>query len=206
MTMMQDFWKKLSSGPRPPQALAFLRIATGLYFLYAGLLKYNDPQFASTLTITLKQWVVHNPVAPYRTFLEQFAIPHASELARWVTDGEMAVAISYISGFLISFSAPLAIFLNINFLLAAQHTNLAMLGVNVAFTIISLTLYWGQAGRTFGLDSLFLKQKEQPKPSIFGKSNKKLEKITASLKQAKEAEGNPSRGKKNAKPSRINPF
>lgn len=181
-----SLWQQITRAPRHQQALAFLRVATGLYFLYVGLQKFNNPHFESTLSTTLTNWAQHNPLLPYQGFLKQYAIPHASQFAQWVTDGELAIGFSYILGLLIRFSAPLAIFLNLNFLLASQHLGESQLGVNIAFIIISVALYMGEAGCAFGLDSLRTSAKPKQAASKSGnKRTKKLDAVTASFKKAK---------------------
>lgn len=200
---IQELWRQFKAGSSAQQALTFLRVATGVYFLLQGYHKFNDPRFGTTLEKLLREWVVQNPFPFYRQFLEQFAIPNAAHLAQWVTDGELAVGFSYVLGLFVSLSAPLAIFLNLNFLLASQHAVPGMLGHNLMFILISIALSWGRAGEYFGLDAL---RKGRPaSQQSSGKTNKKLETVTAELKKAKE-EGSPKNGgKKNAK-ARINPF
>jgi uncharacterized membrane protein YphA (DoxX/SURF4 family) len=201
----EELWQQFKKGSRPQQALTFLRVMTGAYFLYQGMQKFNNPQFASTLGGTLQQWAAHNPIIPYKNFLLHFAIPNASHLAQWVTDGELAVGFSYVLGLFVSASAPLAVFLNLNFLLAAQHMYPGLLEINAGFIVISFILYWGETGRYFGLDALRTKAPGTKPATTFGKKDKKLEAVTNSLKKAKEEEASKSGGKKNIK-TRINPF
>jgi uncharacterized membrane protein YphA (DoxX/SURF4 family) len=200
----QELWQQFKSGSPSQQALTFLRMATGLYFLFQGYQKFNNPQFGTMLGATLQQWAAHNPIAPYKSFLLQFAVPNATHLAQWVTDGELAVGLSYVLGWFISFSAPLAVFLNLNFLLATQHLHPGMLEMNAMFIVISLVLYWGRAGEYFGLDKLHTKPAEAKAKNTGIKKDKKLEAVTASLKTAGKEEP-PKSGKKNNK-TRINPF
>lgn len=205
---LMDLWQRFSNGSRPQQALTLLRVAVGLYFLFQGYQKFSSPQFEATLGSTLKTWAAHNPVPFYKHFLTNIAIPNAAHLATWVTDGELAVGLSYTLGWLIRFSAPLAMLMNLNFLLAAQHTGAGMLEVNATFIVMSWVLYWGQAGQYFGLDGLKAPSDSKPKstkePAV--KKSKKLEAVTESLKQAHANESPAKNGNKRNVRTRINPF
>lgn len=147
-----SFWKRITGGRREQQALALLRIAAGLFFLYEGYQKLINPHFADALGATLRHWASSNPFPLYQQFLSHVAIPYASIFAKLVLYGEIAVGLSFISGFLVQISAPAAILMNANYLLASQHTGPASLGVNLAFIFISVALFWGRAGQHYGLD------------------------------------------------------
>lgn len=184
------FWQRFSSGPRDKQAFAFLRICTGLFFLYAGNQKLSDPHFEAMLATTLKTWAAGNPFPLYKQFLTHVALPNIHYMSLLVTDGEIAVGLSYILGLLVPFSAAGAIFMNLNFLLAGQHTDPSMLAMNLVFIIISLTLFWARAGRYYGLDGL-----SAPKPSggsaksHSGKSSKKLKVAQELLEKEQKSKG-----------------
>lgn len=190
--MLQAFgklWQRVSHGPRDQQALAFLRVTTGLFFLYAGNQKLSTPHFETVLGGILKTWAAGNPFPLYKQFLEHVALPHIHHISLLVTDGEMAVGLSYILGLLVPFSAPAAVFMNINFLLAAQHTDPSILTINLVFVIISLTLFWARAGRHYGLDALIAsKPGGSPKPS-FGKGSKKLKATHDLIEKAQKGKG-----------------
>jgi uncharacterized membrane protein YphA (DoxX/SURF4 family) len=182
----QKFWRQIASGPRERQALAFLRIATGLFFLNAGHQKLTNPAFAQHLSETLQHWAADNPLAPYRQFLELAAIPQSDTFASLVTYGEIGVGLSYVLGFLVAYSAPAAAFMNLNFLLAAQHTSPAVLGINLVCVLAHLSLFWGRAGHYFGFDAYVFKSGNQPaeKPA-FGKTSKKLKAVKEALEKSK---------------------
>jgi thiosulfate dehydrogenase [quinone] large subunit len=182
----QKFWRQISNGPRERQALAFLRIATGLFFLNAGHQKLITSAFAQHLSETLQQWAADHPLAPYRQFLEIVAIPQAEAFAALVTYGEIGVGLSYVLGFLVAYSAPAAAFMNLNFLLAGQHTNPALLSINLICVLAHLSLFWGRAGHYFGFDTYVFKSSNQPaeKPA-FGKTSKKLKAVKEALEKSK---------------------
>ena len=150
------FLKSFTSGPRESQALAFLRIGTGLFFIYQGLQKLEaGTHFTHGLSKMLQIWAASNPFPWYKAFLLQVLIPHATLFAQLVTLGEIAIGASFLLGLAIRFSAPCAVIMNLNYLLATQQTSPAALGVNLAFIMISISLFWGQAGHYLGLDQLF---------------------------------------------------
>jgi uncharacterized membrane protein YphA (DoxX/SURF4 family) len=204
---VQKFWRQVSGGPREQQALAFLRIATGLFFLNAGHQKLTDPGFASHLGETLRQWAAENPFVPYRQFLELAAAPHADIFAQLVTYGEIGAGLSYVLGFLVAYSAPAAAFMNLNFLLAAQHTSPAILVINLLCVLAHLSLFWGRAGQYFGFDGYVFKAGNAPaeKPA-FGKAPKKLKAVKEALEKSKAGQ-KPQKAKKNSgKKPRSKPF
>lgn len=142
----------LKEMPPACQALALLRVGTGLFFLAQGLGKLGNHAFARTLQDFLPQWAAQTPFGFYGAFLRQLILPHMDLLSWLIPSGELAIGASLISGLLVRWSTPGAIWMNLNFLLATQHTSPAALGVNSAFILIALTLWWGNAGRYCGLD------------------------------------------------------
>lgn len=168
------FWQRVSSGPRDKQALAFLRIGAGLFYLYVGNQKLSNPHFDATLAHTLKDWAIHSPYPLYRQFLEHVALPHIHHLGLLVTDGELGIGLSYVLGLFVPLSAPFAVLMNANYLLASQQDGPSALGINIAFILIGLTLFWARAGKYYGLDGLTLPKAPTPEKSAFGKTSKKL--------------------------------
>ncbi|MCE3235672.1 MAG: Crp/Fnr family transcriptional regulator [Vampirovibrio sp.] len=183
------FWQRISQGPRDKQALAFLRVTTGLFFLYAGNQKLSTPHFETALSGILKTWAAGNPFPIYKQFLEHVALPNVHYISLLVTDGEMAVGLSYILGILVQFSAPAAVFMNVNFLLAAQHTDPSVLTMNLVFIIISLTLFWGRAGKHYGMDGLIASKPAKGQKAELGKSSKKLKATHDLLENAQKGKG-----------------
>jgi uncharacterized membrane protein YphA (DoxX/SURF4 family) len=154
---IRPWWRRLADGPRERQAMAFLRIAAGLFFLGVGFEKFRNPDFPALMADAVKAWASAHPQAVYQAFLETVVLPNHVFFARFVTWAELLVGASYVTGGLMRYSAPLAVLLNVNFLLATQHTGADALGINLAFLGGHLTLLWGRAGRCYGLDALFLR-------------------------------------------------
>lgn len=160
------FLKRFQSGSRENQALAFLRVTTGLFFLYQGLQKLKEgSHFTQALPGILHHWAVTNPLVWYKSFLLQGVIPHAPLFAQLVIFGEIAVGVSFLLGFFIRFSGPCAVLMNLSYLLASQQTGPAALGVNLAFILISMSLFWGNAGHYCGLDQ-FIQYKNPSRPKV----------------------------------------
>ena len=185
---IQKFWRQPSGGSREQQALAFLRVSLGLFFLYHGHHKLTHPGFARQLSDYLQHWAATHPWMPYREFLTQVAIPHVDIFSLLVTYGEIGVGISYILGFLVAYSAPAAVFMNLNFLLAMQHLGPAALGLNLVCILAHSTLFWARAGRYYGFDAYVFQDAsplaDKPK-AAFGKTPKKLKAVHEALAKAK---------------------
>lgn len=155
--LIRPWWRRLSDGFRERQALAFLRTAAGLFFLCVGFEKFRNPDFPALMAEAVKSWAAAHPQAVYQAFLETVVLPNHGFFARFVMWAELFIGLSYVTGGLIRYSAPLAMLLNVNFLLATQHTSADALGINLAFLGVHLTLLWGRAGCCYGLDALFLR-------------------------------------------------
>lgn len=150
---------------RAEQALMFLRVVTGLFFLYQGNHKLEDPSFAVGLRSQLENWALHNPLFWYQDILRELAAPNADLIALVLPWLEVGIGFSLIAGFLLHLSLPLMVFLNLNFLLATQHTGAAAVGINLAFIFIAVCLYWSQAGLYGGLDRYVMYDSTQTRRS-----------------------------------------
>lgn len=188
---LRPFWYPQSGDKAVRQAIAFLRILTGAFFLYAGYMKLSMPGFGASLGGMLKQWAEHNPIGFYKSFLEHVAAPNGSLFSALVTYGELAIGLSYVSGFLIPLSTLGAMFLNLNILLAAQHTDPSILTMNALFLALSAAFFWSHAGHYYGFDQCVFRASDLElfKP----KGSKKLDKVKATLEKPKKAK---KKGKK----------
>jgi len=154
MTILNRVFQRFLQVPQEFQALAFLRVASGVFFLYLGLAKFNNPHMADVLTLSVRTWAEHHPQPVYQAFLETVVLPNAVFFTRLVTFSELFIGITYILGAWIRYSSLLGLLLNTNFLLATQHMGIDALGINLAFLAIHITLNWGKSGFCYGLDSL----------------------------------------------------
>lgn len=150
-------FQKVSPEVRLRQGLTFLRFAIGCYFLWMGYDKVKNPQFAIQLPSLLHAWSQTTPLFWYEDFLKFIVIPQSSIFGALVSYGEVLIGVSFITGAFIPYTALFAIFLNLNFMLASLGTGHTAIGVNLAFILISLVLFWTEAGRYFGLDAYFFR-------------------------------------------------
>lgn len=204
MTLKQtvgNWWQRLSGGPREKQALALLRVATGLFFLYQGWQKLTEPTFLQGLGPTLESWATTNPIPPYQQFLQQVAAPHADVFGFLVTYGEIGVGLSFVLGFLMAFSAPAALFMTLNFFLASLHISASLWQANMAFSLVAAALWWGRAGHAYGFDQfVFAAASNRPKKDSFKpKGSKKLAAALESMSQNTAKKSTPKKGGKNSK-------
>lgn len=150
--------------------LAVVRIVVGIQFLMVGwpkvaggrFLSGNGQAFADQMLRTAPK----DPLAWHRAFIMGFVVPHAHFFSYLVAFGEVAIAISLITGCLVRVSSLFGAFHNANIYFA------------VAVASGSATMMWGQllvllhivfvcssAGRVLGLDGLL--KKRYPRSWLF---------------------------------------
>lgn len=149
-----SFWRRISRGPRERQAMALLRIVTGLLFLYEGHNRLVNPQLELQLGSQLNLLADHSPIPLLGALIHQGVMPHLHQLANLVMDGEILVGVSYVTGLFVPLTAWVAIVVNLVLLLATPAGNPSGVGLNLALGLVSLVLFWGKAGQQFGLDEL----------------------------------------------------
>lgn len=138
--------------------ISFLRVFLGYYYLDQALLKYRGdflvrPKMASQIADILPSLQIPNW---YRHLVEFTLIPHWEALAFAVTAIEFAIAISYLTGYVVRPVALLGAFLSLNFLAlsGAQSEDLYK-----TFFAIHLMMAWVGAGRCLGFDYYFYKRR-----------------------------------------------
>ncbi|MBY0402627.1 MAG: DoxX family protein [Cyanobacteria bacterium] len=181
---LEALFAKVPRQVRVEHALFLLRLGMGAYFLYVGNQKLENPQFPLILNSQLEGWAANNPFFWYKDFLTYCVIPLSSFLAYIIPSLEMFIGVSLILGLVVQISLPIAIFLNFNYLMATQHTNPAALGINLAFGLIALALYWSQCGLFWGLDQFILPLRSQS--SWSGRASKSGKPKTQKTKGFKE--------------------
>ncbi len=133
---------------------AFLRIYIGLFFLYAAHFKLN-PAFFAGLHNKLAYYANHDPLWFYGVFLSRVAVPNAFLFAILIVMGELFAGIFLTAGFITRIAAFVAIFLNLNYLLAMYWIGPSELGINLTFIVCELVIIFTDSGKTLGLDTLF---------------------------------------------------
>jgi uncharacterized membrane protein YphA (DoxX/SURF4 family) len=183
MTIINRVFQRFVQVHREFQALAFLRVVSGLFFLYLGLAKFNNPHMTDVLTLSVRTWAEHHPQPVYQAFLETVVLPNAVFFTRLVTFSELFIGLSYILGGWVRYSSLLGLLLNTNFLLATQHMGIDALGINLAFLAIHITLSWGQSGFYYGIDSLLSPVRGVGKKALTARHLKTSGKSKAKLRQ-----------------------
>ncbi len=160
MRLLGSSFSKLKSYLKPARraylSLALLRILLGAFFIYDGYTKLNDPSFSVRLPSMLAGWAANNPIFFYQDLLNVLIIPNGWFFAHVVTYTEFVLGVGYVLGLFMPVMIPLQIFLNLNFLMATQHTHPSELIVNGAFLAMALVLYLSNAGTHYGLDQWVL--------------------------------------------------
>jgi len=133
---------------------AFLRIYIGLFFLYSAHFKLN-PAFFAGLHNKLAYYANHDPLWFYGIFLNRVVVPNAFLFAILIVMGELFAGIFLTAGFITRIAAFVAIFLNLNYLLAMYWLGPSELGLNLTFIVCGLVLIFTDSGKTLGIDALF---------------------------------------------------
>ena len=156
----------------PPRglALAIIRVVVGGWFLKAAFLKLTPgflwwlpyptvtQRFINFLPKRLAEFASENPIAEYRQFLTETAIPHAALFAFLEAFGEVGVGIGLTLGVLTSFSALVGLVMSINFYLATHWMGFCQQGFHLVLAGCMLGFLIGRAGRSWGLDALIVKR------------------------------------------------
>jgi thiosulfate dehydrogenase [quinone] large subunit len=137
--------------------VSLLRIFVGSIFLRAGLEKIHNGFLQNpVLQDILAKWSLAGTNHPsYAIFLHDWVSPHWKLFSHLVAFGEIFVGLSFILGFMVRPAAVIAIFMNINFMLAA---GMEAQVVNTILIVVNLTLLLLSAGRCIGMDYYFYKR------------------------------------------------
>lgn len=138
--------------------VALLRVFMGYYFLNLAFVKIQSdylirPRLVSSMVESLPQ-----SIAPdwYRSFIEFFVIPNWQFFAYLLTGLELAIAMSFILGYLVRPLALMGAFLSLNYLLLSS---LGEGDLHRIVLVIHLTFAWLGAGRCLGFDYFFFKRR-----------------------------------------------
>jgi uncharacterized membrane protein YphA (DoxX/SURF4 family) len=112
-----------SSASQNAQALAFLRIAVGLFFLIFGEYKVFGTQF--TLHGGFQFWInrfLEGGAYPFMApILRGFVLPHATPIAFLVAYGELAIGISLVSGILVRAASACGVIFMLTLLFSSDY-------------------------------------------------------------------------------------
>ena len=141
--------------------LSVLRIYVGYYILAQGIRKFlrDFPkgdwigrQIGDIATLDVYPW--------YRSFLQNYVVPHSELFGYLVMIGEIAVGACLLLGFFTRFSACIGLFMLINYYLGpGMARGGAPLAQQQTFIIALAVFVLANPGRTLGLDGLLFSGK-----------------------------------------------
>ena len=136
--------------------IALLRIYVGYFFLTSGISKIENHFLTSAaLQTTIQSWIQSgNANERYLVFLQHAVLTHWQLFSYLVVTAEMAVGLSFILGFMVRPAALVAVFLNLNFMLAGGPDA----QISKIFAALNASLFLIAAGRCFGFDYYFFKK------------------------------------------------
>jgi len=136
--------------------IALLRIYIGYYLLQQGIRKFQRDfpkgdwigrQIGDIATLDLYTW--------YKTFLQNYVVPHSELFGYMVTVGEIAVGACLLLGFLTRFSACVGLFMLVNYYLGpGMARGGAQMAQQQTFIVALAIIALSNPGRTLGLDGL----------------------------------------------------
>lgn len=143
--------------------LAFVRILVGIQFFIVGwpkiaggrFLSRNGEGFAQGLLRTAPK----DSLAWHRAFITGFVVPHAHFFSYLVAFGEVAIAISLITGCLVRVSSIFGAFHNANIYFAvAIASGEATMNYDRLLVLLHIVFVCSSAGLVLGLDGLLKKR------------------------------------------------
>jgi len=142
-----------------PRALLVIpRIYVGVILFISDLGKLTrDNPFADEMLRFLRGVTTRRASAQYLHFVQQVVMPHSSLFSYLIMTGEMFAAISLLTGTLTRLCAVVAGFLFLNYMLAEGRMFWSPDSEDAALIVIALLLFFGRAGRAWGIDSYLAK-------------------------------------------------
>ena len=118
--------------------LAIVRIMVGYHFLGASWGKISRGFWSGeSLPRQLATTVVDDPIALHRAFIETVVIPNPAFFSSLVAFGELAIALSLLSGCLVRVASSFGAFHNLNIYLAIAIPNGGpQVGLNRIFIVL----------------------------------------------------------------------
>ena len=143
--------------------LAFVRILVGVQFFMVGWPKLTGGRFLSRNGQPLAQDLLRGAPKDYlawhRAFITGFVAPHAHFFSYLVAFGEVAIAISLITGCLVRVSSLFGAFHNANiYFSVAIASGGATMNYNRLLILLHIVFVCSSAGLVFGLDGLLKKR------------------------------------------------
>lgn len=138
--------------------ISFLRVYLGYYYLESALIKFRgDFLLRPRLAFQIEEWL---PIsfAPdwYKVLIHVYIVPQWQKLAFVILGLELAIAISYILGYVVRPMALIGVLLCLNMLFISGPGQEDLLKT---FLAIHFILAWIGAGRCLGIDYYFYKRR-----------------------------------------------
>jgi thiosulfate dehydrogenase [quinone] large subunit len=135
------------------------RVYVGLILFISDLGKLTrDNPFADEMLKFLGGVTKRRASAPYLHFVQQLVIPHAKLFSYLVMTGEAFATVSLLTGTLTRLGASIAILLFLNYMLAEGRMFWSPDSEDAALIMIGLMLFFGRAGRAWGIDGYLAKR------------------------------------------------
>jgi uncharacterized membrane protein YphA (DoxX/SURF4 family) len=156
---------------RNAQALAFLRISVGLFFLIFGEYKVFGTQF--TLHGGFQYWInrfLEGGAYPFMVpVLRGFVLPHATPIAFLVAYGELAIGLSLVSGILVRAASSFGILFMLTLLFSSDYPGAAApfwqyFGASLShsvFAVCFIAFLIGRSDQAWSLGTLLKKRGNQ---------------------------------------------
>ena len=149
------------SSPRtiPRTLLVIPRIYVGVILFISDLGKLTrDNPFAIEMLRFLRGVTTRRASEPYLHFVQQVVIPHSSLFSYLIMTGEMFAAVSLLTGTFTRVGSTIAMFLFLNYMLAEGRIFWSPDSEDAALIFITILLFFGRAGRVWGVDSYLAKR------------------------------------------------
>lgn len=139
--------------------IALIRIAVGYHFLTVALPKLQGGYLSGRgMANQLAAGIAKDPFAWHQAFIRNQVLPNAHIFNYLTAFGELAIALSLLSGCLVRISSLFAAFYQANIYLSlAVAVGGATLGLNRIFILLELIFFASAAGRALGLDGILKK-------------------------------------------------
>ncbi|OFV94755.1 MAG: hypothetical protein A3F68_06210 [Acidobacteria bacterium RIFCSPLOWO2_12_FULL_54_10] len=156
-------WKWISESFRQETYMGYLAIARlmmSIQFFEAGIGKLSGGFVnGDQLLRQLSESVAGDPIALHRAFIESVVIPNTVFFSYLVAYGELAIALSLLTGTLVRVACTFGAFHNLNIFLAIAWANGGpQMRLNRIFIALHIVFVLASAGRSLGVDG-WLKKK-----------------------------------------------
>ena len=139
--------------------LALVRIAVGYHFLTVALPKLSSGFLnGKAMANQLAAGIGKDPFAWHRAFIQGQVLPHVHLFNYLTAFGELAIALSLLTGCLVRIASLFGAFYQANiFLSVAFAAGGALFALNRLYILLHLIFVFASAGRALGLDGILKK-------------------------------------------------